>query len=208
MSQRGGTHNKRKQATLLRERRKRMIKDESVRSTDDSHNTFALLVIDVQQGLFERSTPIYKAAQVLENINSLIQQARRAGIEIFFIQHANKSTLVKGSDAWQLHPKIQPLDTESVIHKSHGNALEETELQERLELRGVTNLVITGLVTQGCVKATSAGALEQGYNVILVEDGHSNLNKQAADLIVKWNQKLGEMGAELRTASQVNLSDG
>ena len=182
-----------------------MTKESGAYTRIGDQSITALLVIDVQQGLFERSTPIYKAAQVLENINTLIQQARRAGIEIFFIQHANKSTLVKGSDAWQLHPKIQPLDTESVIHKSLGNALEETELQERLESRGVTNLVITGLVTNGCIKATSAGALEQGYNVILVEDGHSNFNKQAAELIVKWNQKLSEMGAELRTASQVNF---
>jgi nicotinamidase-related amidase len=184
-----------------------MIEEQSVRSADNSQNEVALLVIDVQQGLFERSTPIYKAEQVLENINTLIHKARRAGIEVFFIQHANKSTLVKGSDAWQLHPKIQPLDTESVIHKRHGNALEETDLQERLGFRGVKNLVITGLVTQGCIKATSAGALEQGYGVILVEDGHSSFSKQAAELIVKWNQKLSEMGAELRRASQVNFGN-
>jgi nicotinamidase-related amidase len=71
----------------------------------------------------------------------------------------------------------------------------------------VALLVITGLVTQGCIKATSAGALEQGYGVILVEDGHSSFSKQAAELIVKWNQKLGEMGAELRKASQVNFGN-
>jgi len=184
-----------------------MIDEPRVRSADNSQKQVALLVIDVQQGLFERSTPIYQAEQVLENINALIHKARRADIEIFFIQHANKSTLVKGSDAWQLHPEIQPLDTESVIHKRHGNAFEETDLQERLSLRGVGNLVIAGLVTHGCVKATCAGALEQGYGVILVEDGHSSFSKQAAELIEKWNQQLGEMGAELRKASQVDFSN-
>jgi len=93
----------------------------------------ALLVIDVQQGLFERSTPIYNAEQLLHNLNALIRGARRAGVPVFFIQHANKSTLVEGSGAWQLHPQIQPLRTELIIHKQHGNAFEETVLQEELE---------------------------------------------------------------------------
>ena len=46
----------------------------------DRSNT-ALLVIDVQQGLFERSTPIYKADQVLENIHMLVCSARPGRIK-------------------------------------------------------------------------------------------------------------------------------
>jgi len=38
----------------------------------------ALLVIDVQQGLFERPTPLYQAEALVKNINLLIDKARRA----------------------------------------------------------------------------------------------------------------------------------
>ena len=39
-----------------------------------------LLVIDVQKGLFEKTTPIYKAKQLLENINILIDKARQENV--------------------------------------------------------------------------------------------------------------------------------
>jgi nicotinamidase-related amidase len=49
----------------------------------------ALLVIDVQKGLFEKTTPIYRAKQVLENINTLINKARQENVPVVFIQHSN-----------------------------------------------------------------------------------------------------------------------
>ena len=67
---------------------------------NSNQDNTALLVIDVQMGLFEKSTPIYKAEQVLENINTLMKNARRAGVPVIFIQHSNDKLLVKGSDAW------------------------------------------------------------------------------------------------------------
>src|SRR5512140_786860 len=56
----------------------------------------ALLVIDIQKGLFEKSTPIYKAELLLKNINTLINKARQEGIPVFFIQHSSSKTLEKG----------------------------------------------------------------------------------------------------------------
>lgn len=166
-------------------------------NTYNKQNNMALIVIDVQKGLFERSTPIYKAKQVLENINTLINNARQEGVPAIFIQHSNSNTLVKGSDAWQLHPEIQPLDDENIIHKLHGNSFEDTSLHDKLEKRNLSVLVITGLVTHGCVKATSLGALDKGYKVMLISDGHSNFSKDAPKLIEKWNQVINEKGAVL-----------
>lgn len=170
-------------------------------------NQTALVVIDVQQGLFERSTPIYQARQVLANINSLISRARQAGVPVIFIQHSNSDTLVMDSAAWQFHPEIRPLADEKVIHKIHGNAFEATDLQDALEEGKVKKLVITGLVTHGCVKATCLGALDLGYTVILVRDGHSNFSKDAPELIEKWNQAIHKKGAELKRTEEVNFSE-
>ena len=165
----------------------------------------AMIVIDVQKGLFERSIPIYKAESVLENINILIKGARDVGVPVIFIQHSNKTTLVKGSDAWQLHPAIQPLDNEEIVHKLHGNAFKDTILHDWLEHRNVNVLIITGLVTHGCVKATSLGAIEKGYKVVLVCDGHSNYSKDAFKMIEKWNQAIKKEGAELIGTQDVDF---
>ena len=43
-----------------------------------THST-ALLVIDVQRGLFSKTIPIYKADQLLDNIAALVARAQRAG---------------------------------------------------------------------------------------------------------------------------------
>ncbi len=164
----------------------------------------ALLVIDVQKGLFEKTTPIYKAKQFLENITALIDKARQEGVPVVFIQHSNNKSLERGSDAWQLHPEIQPHADEVIIHKLHGNAFEGTNLGEELAKRNVRVVVVTGLVTHGCVKATCLGAMEEGYKVVLISDGHSNYSKDAAQLIEKWNQAIREKGADLIETQKVN----
>ncbi len=157
----------------------------------------AVLVIDVQQGMFNKTIPLYQATQFLENINTLIINAREAGAPVIFIQHSNDTYLKMGSDDWQLHPDIKPLLDEELIYKLKGNAFEGTNLQEILQRNAVDTIVICGLVTHGCVKATCLGAMEQGYRVLLVQDAHSSYSKDASQLIEKWNQTLLDQGAEL-----------
>ena len=165
----------------------------------------ALLVIDVQQGLFEKSTPIYKADKLLENINTLVDRAHASGAPVIYVQHSAAKHLVKGSAEWQLHPQLQPLRTDTIIHKQHGNAFEDTPLDEILRARDVTTVVVAGLVTHGCVRATCLGARELGYNVILVQDGHSSYSKDAAKLIEEWNEKLSAKQIEVRATSEITF---
>lgn len=165
----------------------------------------ALLVIDVQSGLFQKSTPIYHADELLANINSLVERAHQAGALVGYVQHSSDKVLPNGSAEWQLHPQIQRQKGDLQIHKQHGNAFEDTPLGAELQARGIRNLVIGGLVTHGCVKATCLGALELGYRVVLVGDAHSSYSKDAARLIEDWNTKLQESGVELRLASEISF---
>ena len=82
----------------------------------------------------------------------------------------------------------------------------DTNLREELEQRKVNTLVLAGLVTHGCVRATCLGALEEGYKVLLVSDAHSSYSKDAAQLIAKWNEELGKRGAEVITAQSVKFN--
>ena len=163
----------------------------------------ALLVIDVQQGLFEKSTPIYKAEELLHNINALVERAHQDGVPVFYIQHSDQKTLVKGAPMWQLHPRLQPKPMDCLIFKHHGNAFKDTDLDEALKSKNITSLVVTGLVTHGCVRATCRGGKELGYRVILVEDGHSNYSTQASGFIDKWNQKLRSEGIEIKPTVEI-----
>lgn len=170
-----------------------------------TQNDVALLVIDLQQGLFKKSTPIYQAEELLQNVTSLIALAHQRRIPVFYVQHSDARSLVKGTPDWQLHARLTPLDTDYVVHKQHGNAFEKTTLHETLRSKAITTVVITGLVTHGCVRATCLGARQLGYRVILVRDGHSSFSKQAAELIEEWNQKLGAEGVEIKPAAEITF---
>lgn len=163
----------------------------------------ALLIIDVQRELFAKSTPIYRAEQLLANVNLLMARAHAQGVPVFMVQHGAERHLRLGSEGWQLHPALQPLPADIPIHKSHSNVFQGTSLDEQLKARGIGLLIIAGLVTHGCVKAAALGALKLGYQVIVIGDGHSSFSKDAPQLIVEWNHKLSEAGAEIRPAEEV-----
>ncbi len=82
----------------------------------------ALFVIDVQVGLFQKSTKVYKEAAFLKNVNALIDHFHSAGLPVFFIRHANDGFLIKGSPQWQIHPDIRSQETDWFMEKTVGSA--------------------------------------------------------------------------------------
>jgi nicotinamidase-related amidase len=168
-------------------------------------NKAALLVIDVQRGLFERSTPVYKCEQLLRNIIRLGKLAHKCGVPVVYVQHENLGILRRGSSGWKLHPRLKPLRKDHLIHKKYGNAFQGTGLKEVLIAGEVGTVVITGLATQWCVRDTCLGARRLGYRVILAEDGHSNFGKQAQKNIAEWNRKLRAKKIELKPAAEITF---
>lgn len=174
-------------------------------NTQSNLSKTALLIIDVQQGLFQKSTPVYQAADLIRNIQALVDAAHRVGAPVVYIQHNDKNSLVKDTPAWQLHPDLHPLETDLRVDKQHGNSFEETPLDGFLKARGIQHVVACGLVTHGCVKSTCLGALEKGYRVTLASDAHSSYSNTAAELIDKWHATLSKEGAALLPTAEVQF---
>jgi nicotinamidase-related amidase len=166
----------------------------------------ALLIIDVQREMFEKSTPVFQADQMLANILTLVDRAHQAQAPVIYIQHNAKNSLVKGTAGWQLHPALNPQPKDGQVLKEHGNAFEKTSLSELLAAANVGRVVAAGMVTHGCVKSTCLGALELGYQVTLAGDAHSSYNADAAAMIAKWNRQLAEQGIEVKDSSEINFS--
>ncbi len=169
---------------------------------------FALLVIDVQSGLFQKAHPVFHAEEFLHNILALVEKAHHSSVPVIYIQHSSPSALVMGSPEWQLHPRLHPLHDEKIIQKQHPNAFEDTKLGETLQAMDIGSLVICGMVTHGCVKATCIGALELGYHVVVAKDAHSNFNEQAPVLIDKWNQEFEVLKADVKPTTSIAFSQG
>jgi nicotinamidase-related amidase len=168
----------------------------------------ALLIIDVQRDLFEKSTPVYQGDLVLKNINALVDRAHVAGVPVFYVQHSTKTTLIEGSSGWQLHPALKPRKTDHFIRKHHGNAFEDTRLKGDLDTLRVSRVVVVGLITDGCVQATCKGAHALGYHVTLVEDAHSTNSAGGEQVIDKWNTKLSRGIVRLRVTTDVDFGTG
>lgn len=157
----------------------------------------ALIVVDVQHGLFKQKKPIYQGKTLIKNIVYLIEQARLDDIPIIFIQHTNKGILKFGSSDWQLHKEIKPLKDELIIYKTNASAFKETNLDAHLKKNNINQVIFLGLTTQGCIRATCLDAVKSGYDVILVGDAHSSYHENAKGLIEIWNKKLREKGVQI-----------
>ena len=162
----------------------------------------ALLVIDVQHGLFRKSTPIYRAEPLLNTIATLIDRAHAADALVVYIQHASDKVLPFGSADWQLHPRLHPGEGDLVVHKQHGNAFEDTPLHAIWPARGrprhrdgpgdawLRQGDVPGRVGVG-LQGNAGGRWASSYS------------KDAARFIEEWNRKLSEAGAMVAPAAQI-----
>lgn len=157
----------------------------------------ALIIIDVQQGLFKKKNKIYNSDELISNINAIIDIFRRTEKSIIFVQHTNKSFLKKDSIDWLIHPEIKVLDQDRRITKNKSDVFKEITLINGLKKENITDLVMMGLVTQGCVQSACLSGKSLGFNITLIEDGHSNFNKNAKELIELWNRKFQSIGIDV-----------
>jgi nicotinamidase-related amidase len=169
----------------------------------------ALLVIDVQVGMFDESFPVYNGEALLTKIRMLIDQAREAGVPVVFVRHGEGAgqQLESGTPMWQVHPSLGPLPDDVFIDKLTPDSFHETALQRELETRGVQKLVLTGIQTEVCVDTTCRRAFSLGYDVTLVSDAHSTYNStslSAQQIIDHHNEVLGSF-ADAKESSNITL---
>jgi nicotinamidase-related amidase len=138
-------------------------------TTHKNRPNTALLVVDVQTGVVAQA---HERNAVVANIGRLVEQARRDGVSVVWVQHT-EDHLPRGSDAWRIVPELSPADAEPHIEKRYGDAFEDTDLETVLASFGVGRLVVVGAQTDQCIRATLHGALVRGYDAILVRDAHT-----------------------------------
>ena len=172
----------------------------------------ALLVIDVQKGMFLEDDPVYDGENLLDKISTLITQARTSGVPVIYIQHNGPEgdSLKKGTEGWAIHPAIQPAEGEPVVQKWTPDSFHETTLQQELESRGIKNLVVAGIQTECCVDTTCRRAMTLGYKTTLVKDAHSTWNSRtltAPQIIEHTNDALNGWFVTPKAASEIAFNE-
>jgi hypothetical protein len=88
----------------------------------------AVVVIDVQTGLFDGNPRPYEADEVVKRINSVTDKARASGVPVIFIQSEHSGFLEYGTDRWYLQPGLTVKDGDIKIRKTMANAFLKTNL--------------------------------------------------------------------------------
>jgi nicotinamidase-related amidase len=161
----------------------------------------ALLVIDVQRGLFDPEPRPFEADLVVQRINGLTERARTAGAPVVFIQHETPTDeLPHGSERWALERQLVVQDGDARLRKTTPDSFLRTELGELLAGWGAEEVVVCGYATDFCVDSTTRGAVSRGFPVTLAADAHTTHDKPYADAalirthhnsILGWTESFG-----------------
>lgn len=155
----------------------------------------ALILVDMIRGFTDPQCPLgSECPDVVAANRQLLKAFRQHGLPVFF------TTVVYHSDAQarvfrtriealnQLTPdspwidvdsELTPLSGEGVIEKQWASSFFATDLAQRLEQAEVDSLVVTGLTTSGCVRATVVDGLQHDYPVVVPREAVGDRNPSA-----------------------------
>lgn len=142
----------------------------------------ALLIIDMQTGLYDGPQKPFERERVLHAINQLIRRARTASAPLFVARHTGPagSHIEAGSALWQLWEGLDvDQSRDHLFNKTRPSCFLGTDLAQQLAQAQVDELVIVGMKTQFCVDTTCRVAVELGFSVVLPEDAHTCMDTPA-----------------------------
>ncbi|MEJ8553783.1 cysteine hydrolase family protein [Tepidibacter sp. Z1-5] len=176
------------------------------------NNKTALLIVDVQVAMFSyEDAKLYNCEKVLDNIYKLLQKARSTNTPVIFVQHTGKydDEFGRGKSTWKIHPRVEPLESETIVEKKTWDSFYQTVLNDVLKKQEISKLVIAGMQTEFCIDTTCRRAFSMGYENILVKDAHSTFDSKvlsSSQIIEHHNNILGERFVELKTTNEIDFS--
>ena len=147
----------------------------------------ALILVDFVEAYFDKDSPLYAGvADALSSALRIRDVARAAGIPViytnvvyqeggadggvFYRKVPALEVFVSGNPLGGWPEGLEPADGELVFSKQYPSAFFDTSLAETLEEKGIDTLIITGVTTSGCVRATCVDAMSYGFIPIVVAD--------------------------------------
>lgn len=136
----------------------------------------ALIMVDIQNDYFPNGNmELVNPGKAAANAAKVLEWFRQHHKDnIFHIQHiASDPSLgffLPDTEGANINEAVLPLENERVITKHFPNSFLETDLESKLKEKGITNVVVAGMMTHMCIDATVRAAVDLGYDTTLIED--------------------------------------
>ena len=174
----------------------------------------ALLLIDMMRAYFTPGSPFdLGSAAAVDGCARLLAAARAAGVPVlhtrvryttdladaglFVRKVPGLAVLADGAgELGELVPELTPVAGEVVVVKQYASAFFGTSLAATLTVAGVDTLVLAGVSTSGCVRASATDALQHGFRPLVVAEACGDRSTgiheaNLADLAAKYADVLG-----------------
>lgn len=151
-------------------------------------NSSAVIVVDMQNDFVKEGGTLVVpgAADTIENIQALLENARSQNVPIAFTQDTHREGDPEwniwpehcrvGTWGWQIVEELSPQPDDLICQKSRYDGFYDTWLDHYLSrLWKVENLVIVGTVSSICVLHTAGSAGLRWFDVVVPADGTSAL---------------------------------
>jgi maleamate amidohydrolase len=148
----------------------------------------AVVVIDLVRGYTAPGGPfaLPEAASAVRATTTLVDAARAEGVPVFWTVVRYARDLVDGGLFVRKVPALaafaddapgcwgeltlSPVAGELVVVKQYASAFFGTSLASTLHALGVDTVVIAGVSTSGCIRASATDAMQHGFRPLVVAD--------------------------------------
>lgn len=182
----------------------------------------ALILVDFVKAYFEEGSPLYAGVEdALASALRVRGVARQAGIPVIYTNVVYQKGGVDGGMFFRKVPALEvfvlgnplggwpdglrPADNELVISKQYASAFFGTTLAATLTASGIDTLIITGVTTSGCIRATCIDAVSHGFIPIIVEDACGDRHQAPHEAnLFDMNAKYGDVVDEKAIIDYLN----
>lgn len=159
-------------------------------------------MVDCQNTYVDGPMQLVGVDQAMDEAQRVLDRARAAGTPIIHIAHdagAGSPYDIQAATG-RIADQVAPIGDEPTIHKNYPNSFTQTDLHDRLQKLGISNLIVVGFMSHMCVSSTARGAFDLGYRTTVVAEATAT-----RDLPSTTGQTL--KAADLHEASLAGLRD-
>lgn len=179
-----------------------------------------LLIIDMEYGFIDKNSPLFvtNGRKIVRNIKKILENFRNKNLPIIFVKREHRKSgvdidkvrlevfkksnglITENDKSSEIIKDLKPLKNEILVIKRRWSAFFGTELEILLKRLKIENLIVTGVQTPNCIRATVYDALSLDYNVIVISDATASSSKK----IQKYNLfDMENMGVKLSSTEEI-----